>query len=338
MKPKKLGLILQPAPWLRSSPTTPAAMRQVIYALLPLVISALWWFGLSALLVLLAAVAGSLLTEWLFAQGPDRSQSLHDLSAALTGLLLGLSLPPGLPLWMAFLGGAASIGLGKLIWGGLGQNPFNPALVGRAFLLAAFPAAMTTWHPPKGPAGFFDVIPSNLALPLAQPTVDAVSAATPLGLMKFQHQATPLPELMFGNTAGCFGETSGVLILLAGLYLVWQRSIDWRIPVAVLASATALAALLHLADANHAPPLVALFSGGLLFGAVFMATDPVTSPLSPKGLWLFGAGIGLLAILIRAYGGYPEGIMYAILLMNGATPLIERATQPRPFGRGNPMH
>ncbi|MGF1616089.1 MAG: RnfABCDGE type electron transport complex subunit D [Gammaproteobacteria bacterium] len=333
MKPKKSGLILQPAPWLRSSPTTPAAMRQVIYALVPLVISAVWWFGLSALLVLLAAVTGSLMTEWLFTQGPDRGQSLHDLSAALTGLLLGLSLPPGLPLWMAFLGGAASIGLGKLIWGGLGQNPFNPALVGRAFLLAAFPAAMTTWHPPKGPDSFFDVIPSNLALPLAQPTFDALSAATPLGLMKFQHQATPLSELMFGNTAGCFGETNGVLILLAGLYLVWQHSIDWRIPVAVLASATALAALLHLADAHRAPPLVALFSGGLLFGAVFMATDPVTSPLSPKGAWLFGTGIGLLAILIRAYGGYPEGIMYAILLMNGATPLIERATQPRPFGR-----
>ena len=336
MKSKNPRLILQPAPLLRSSLTTPAAMRDVVYALVPLVMGSLWWFGLSALLVLLAATAGAVITEWVFSLGPDRGQSLQDLSATLTGMLLGLTLPPGLPLWMAFLGGAASIGLGKLVWGGLGQNPFNPALVGRAFLLAAFPTAMTTWQAPRGPENFLAIIPSNLALPLEQPTVDALSSATPLGLMKFQNQETPLLDLMLGHTAGCFGETSGLLILLGGVYLALRRSIDWRISVAVLLSASVFSGLLHLLDANNPQPIMALFSGGLLFGAIFMATDPVTSPVSPRGAWIFGIGIGLLAILIRSFGGYPEGIMYAILLMNATTPLIERVTQPRPFGRGRP--
>lgn len=336
MKSKGPRLILQPAPLLRSGLTTPAAMRDVVYALVPLVIGASWWFGLSALLVLLAATAGAVMTEWIFSLAAARGQSLQDLSATLTGMLLGLTLPPGLPLWMAFVGGAASIGLGKLIWGGLGQNPFNPALVGRAFLLGAFPTAMTTWQAPNGPAGFLGIIPSNLALPLQQPTVDALSSATPLGLMKFQNQETPLPDLMLGHTAGCLGETSGLLILLGGVYLALRRSIDWRITVAVLFSASVFSGLLHLFDADNPQPVVALFSGGLLFGAIFMATDPVTSPVTPRGAWIFGIGIGVLAILIRTFGGYPEGIMYAILLMNAATPLIERVTQPRPFGRGRP--
>lgn len=334
MKSKGPRLILQPAPLLRSGLTTPAAMRDVVYALVPLVIGASWWFGLSALLVLLAATAGAVIAEWIFSLGAARGQSLQDLSATLTGMLLGLTLPPGLPLWMAFVGGAASIGLGKLIWGGLGQNPFNPALVGRAFLLGAFPTAMTTWQAPNGPAGFLGIIPSNLALPLQQPTVDALSSATPLGLMKFQNQETPLPDLMLGHTAGCLGETSGLLILLGGVYLALRRSIDWRITVAVLFSASVFSGLLHLFDADNPQPVVALFSGGLLFGAIFMATDPVTSPVTPRGAWIFGIGIGVLAILIRTFGGYPEGIMYAILLMNATTPLIERVTQPRPFGRG----
>jgi electron transport complex protein RnfD len=334
MKPQNPRLILQPAPLLRSGPTTPAAMRDVVLALVPLVAGALWWFGLGALLVLLAATSGAVITEWLFSPGPDRGQSLQDLSAPLTGLLLGLTLPPGLPLWMAFLGGVASSGLGKLVWGGLGQNPFNPALVGRACLLGAFPTAMTTWQAPEGPGRFLDVSPSNLALPLTTPTVDAVSAATPLGLMKFQNQETALRDLMLGHTAGCFGETSGLLILLGGAFLAFRRSIDWRITVAVLSSASVFSGLLHLFHTSNPQPLHALFSGGLLFGAVFMATDPVTSPVSPRGAWIFGIGIGLLAILIRTFGGYPEGIMYAILLMNAVTPLIERITQPRPFGRG----
>lgn len=336
MKPKDPQLILQPSPLLRSSPTTPAAMRDVVFALVPVVIGALWWFGLSALLVLLAATAGAVIAEWLFSPSPVRGRSLRDLSALLTGLLLGLTLPPGLPLWMAFFGGAISIGLGKLAWGGLGQNPFNPALVGRAFLLGAFPTAMTTWQAPSGPEGFFEIIPTTLALPLMQPTVDALTAATPLGLMKFQSQETALPDLMFGHTAGCFGETSGVLILLGGVYLALRRSIDWRITVATVFSAGVLSGLLHLLHAEYPQPLVALFSGGLLFGAIFMATDPTTSPITPRGAWIFGIGIGFLTILIRTFGGYPEGIMYAILLMNAVTPLIERLTQPRPFGRGRP--
>lgn len=308
-------------------------MRDVVYALIPIVLGATWWFGLSALLVLLAASAGALLTEWAFSAAPRRGERLRDLSALATGLLLGLALPPGLPLWMAFIGGAVGIGLGKLIWGGLGQNLFNPALVGRAFLLAAFPTAMTTWKAPGEPGRFFAVASSNLALPLTQPMVDGLTAATPLGLMKFSGQETPLAKLLLGNTAGCFGETSGLLILLGGLFLMLRRSLDWRITISIVLSTAVFSGLLHLVQARYPDPLVSVFSGGLLFGAVFMATDPVTSPVTPKGAWIYGTGIGLLTMLIRTFGGFPEGVMYAILLMNAATPWIEHYTQPRPFGR-----
>jgi electron transport complex protein RnfD len=234
---------------------------------------------------------------------------------------------------MGFLGGAVSIGLGKLIWGGLGQNLFNPALVGRAFLLATFPAAMTTWSA-QG-SDLLRVYASNLAAPLLRGDYDAVSAATPLGLMKFQHQDTPLVELLLGQTPGCIGETSGLLLVLGGLFLLLRRDIDWRIPAGILLAVAAGSGALYLIDAARYPgPLFSVFSGGLLLGAFYMATDPVTSPLTPRGAWIFAVGIGLLVVLIRVFGGFPEGVMYAILLMNAATPLIDRYTQPRVFGKG----
>ena len=310
-------------------------MRDVWIALLPATAAALWFFGLSALLVLLAAIAGAVLTEWVFTPVEKRSMTLRDNSAALTGLLLGLTLPPGLPLWMAFIGGMVAIGVGKTIWGGLGTNMFNPALLGRAFLLGTFPIAMTTWGPAGGPGDFFTLHSSTLAVPFFQaPPTDAMSAATPLGLMKFEQTPTAFMQLFIGNTAGSIGETSGLLLLLGGLYLWLRRGIDWRIPVSIMVSAAAFSLILFLVDGDKYPaPLFTIFSGGMLLGALFMATDPVTSPLTPRGTWIFGIGIGLLIVLIRVFGGFPEGVMYAILLMNAATPLIDRYTQPRVFGR-----
>lgn len=328
-------LLVQPSPLLKQPMTTGQAMADVLIALLPATLAGVWFFGFGAALVLLASMAGAVLTEWTFAPIQERRGRLLDGSGLITGLLLGLTLPPGLPLWMAFLGGVVSIGIGKLIWGGLGHNLFNPALVGRAFLLAAFPVAMTTWAHQSAPGGFFDVAGSNLAWPLMQSGYDAVSAATPLGLMKFESTSTPLWPLMMGNTTGSIGETSGLLLLLGGVYLLLRRDLDWRIPAAIASAVVAFSGLLWLIDPQTYPgPLFSLFSGGLLLGAIYMATDPVTSPITPKGAWIFGIGIGFLVILIRVFGGFPEGVMYAILLMNAATPLIDRYTQPRVFGKG----
>ncbi len=329
----KPHLLLKSAPLLRQSLTTPAAMKDVWIALLPATLASLYFFGLSALLLILFSIAGAMLTEWFFTDKEKRKFAISDSSAGLTGLLLALTLPPGLPLWMAFLGGAVSIGLGKVIWGGLGANIFNPALLGRAFLLGTFPIAMTTWSNSVDIGNFFQLQSSNLALPFMHGELDALSAATPLGLMKFEQQNTAIWHLFMGNTSGSIGETSALLLLLGGLYLFIRRAINWRIPLAIFLTAGSFSLILFLFNENFPSPLFTIFSGGLLLGALFMATDPVTSPLTPKGCWIFGIGIGFLIILIRSYGGLPEGVLYAILLMNAATPLIDRYTQPRIFGR-----
>ena len=334
-KTQQTRLLVQPSPLLKQPMTTAQAMRDVLLALLPATLAGIWYFGLGALLVLLASIAGAVLTEWICTPPHQRREQLGNYSGLVTGLLLGLCLAPGLPLWMAFLGGVVAIGLGKLIWGGLGYNLFNPSLVGRVFLVAAFPVAMTTWSDASGPAGLFDLPESLFAAPFMQASYDAVSSATPLGLMKFQSQPTPLWDLMTGKTTGCIGETSGLLLILGGVYLLLRRDLDWRIPTAILASVAAFSSLLFVIDPRQYPgPLFTLFSGGLLIGAIYMATDPVSSPITPKGAWFFGIGIGLLVVLIRVFGGFPEGVMYAILLMNAATPLIDRYTQPRVFGKG----
>lgn len=304
-----LRLELTAAPHLKGPDSTARIMWTVVATLLPLVAAATYVFGPRALLVVLAAVAGAVGTERLVGPGG----ALRDGSAAITGILLGLTLPSGFPLWMAALGGAFGIGFGKLLFGGLGQNVFNPALVGRAFLQAAFPVAITTWPAPRG--------------------VDAVTAATPLGLMKFEGQGTEPWRLFLGNTGGSLGETSALLILLGGAYLAWKGYLNWRIPVSILATVALLSGGLHALDAARYPdPLFMLFSGGLMLGAVYMATDMVTSPVTHSGCWIFGAGIGVLVVLIRVWGGLPEGVMYAILLMNAMVPFINQATQPRVFG------
>jgi electron transport complex protein RnfD len=322
-------LLVTAAPHLEGRDSVATIMWTVVASLVPLVAASAWFFGVSALLVVLASVGGAVATEHFL----GRRGTLADGSAAITGILLGLTLPAGLPLWTAALGGAFAIGIGKLLFGGLGYNIFNPALIGRAFLMAAFPVALTTW-PRAGTGGFWTLRGDTFALPFAAARhTDAVTAATPLGLFKFEHQLSAWPSLFFGNVGGSLGETSALLVLLCGAYLALRRFLDWRIPVSVLGTVALLQGALHLTNATrYASVPFALFSGGLMLGAVFMATDMVTAPVTKLGRWLFGATIGLTVVVIRTWGGLPEGVMYAILLANALVPFINAATQPRIFG------
>lgn len=333
MNSRALRLEISTAPYLHQQLSTQRVMLEVIAALIPVVAAAVYYFGVGALLVIIACCAGAMGTEWLVSSGGRKGiGTLRDNTALLTGILLALTLPPSIPLWMAFLGGVMGIGLGKLIFGGLGKNFFNPALVGRAFLQAAFPTAITTWTAPT--ERISEVIPNTLAWPFMRSGVDVISTATPLALQKFQNQITELAPLLKGNTAGSLGETAGIIIIICGLILGIRKVFDWRLPVATLLSVALFSGILHFLVDNSAYPHPAfmLCSGGLLFGAVYMVTDPVTTPISPKGAWVYGFGVGILVVLIRLFGGLPEGVMYAILLMNAVSPLIDRYTQPRPFG------
>jgi electron transport complex protein RnfD len=327
---KDVTLVLTTSPFLRSAHDTRWIMWQVNLALLPIVLAAVYFFGMSALLIVACATAGAVLPEWLLNRARGVT-TVTDGSAVITGVLVGLTLPPSLPLWMAFAGGSLSIVLGKLLFGGLGQSVFNPALVGRAFLQAAFPEAMTTWSTPS--QGFFAVQSRLFAPPFLRADADTITSATPLAQMKFEGQFASLPDLLFGTTSGSIGETAGLLILIAGAYLALRRVLNWRIPLGIFITVYAFGAVLQAVDPVSYPSgLFHLFAGGLMLGAVFMATDPVTSPNSHLGCWVFAVGIGILVVVIRMFGGLPEGVMYAILLMNAVTPLINRATQPRTFG------
>ena len=321
-------LLVTAPPHLGSRDSTPRIMWTVTATLAPVVVAAGWFFGVGALLELVAAMAGAVLAEQLF--GKRQGGGLRDGSALLTGLLLGLSLPAGFPLWMTVLGAGFAIVFGKAVWGGLGYNGFNPALVGRAFLQAAFPVAITTW--PRVGGGFWGLRGDLFALPFMHPRPDAITSATPLGLLKFEGRGTPLLDLVRGNTAGSLGETAVLVILIGGGYLALRSYLNWRIPAGILLSVAALSGLLHLLDPRHPSIGFMLASGGLMLGAVYMATDPVTSPITNRGRWVFAIGVGILVVLIRIWGGLPEGVMYAILFMNALVPFINRATQPRVFG------
>ncbi len=319
-------LIVTASPHVRSLDSTPVIMWNVVATLVPIIVAAGWFFGVGALLVIAASALGALLTERTIGRGG----TLGDGSAVITGLLLGLSLPSGLPLWMAFLGGAFGIGFGKVVWGGLGQNVFNPALIGRAFLQAAFPVAITTW--PTIGGSFWQLRGDLFAFPFTRPSLDAITSATPLGLLKFEGKTTGLLQLIIGNTGGSVGETAAVLILACGAFLAWKRYLNWRIPLSIMVTVAVLSTVIHLVDPHRPDALFMLFSGGLMLGAVYMATDMVTSPVTNRGRWVFGGGIGVLVVVIRIWGGLPEGVMYAILFMNALVPFINRATQPRVFG------
>lgn len=322
------ALVVAAAPHLRAPVSTSAVMWNVVGSLVPVLAAATWFFGPSALLVTAAAVLGACAPE----AASKGLASLRDGSAAITGLLLGLSLPAGMPCWMAFLGGAFGIVCGKLVFGGLGQNVFNPALLGRAFLQAAFPVAITTW--PAATERWATLRGDNFALPFTSPlAADVVTSATPLNRMKFDHVETPLLDLVVGSRGGSLGETAAVLILLGGAWLAWRGFLNWRTPAAILGTVAALAAVVHAVEPTRcgdAPSMV--LSGGLVLGAVYMATDPVTSPMTGRGCVVFGVLIGVLVVLIRAWGGLPEGVMYSILIANALVPAIDRVTQPRAFG------
>lgn len=334
---------IRTSPHLKRALNVQQIMRNVVYALMPICAFAVWQFGLSALLLLLTTTGVAMITERLFSHLRGAGNTLTDWSAVITGILLGLTLPPGFPLWMAAVAAFVGIGLGKALFGGLGFNVMNPALIGRAFVQAAFPVAITTWTPAFAPGRFSELIPSTLTLPFTLPIpvadwiaglrLDSWTGATPLAIQKFQHLEAPAEDLFLGMVAGSAGETSALLILICGLWLTWRGCMDWRIPASVLAGALLTAMPFGLYDPSLYPsPLFVLFSGGLMLGAWFMASDMVASPVTPWGAILYGVLIGFLTVIIRLFGGMVEGVMYAILLANAASPLISDWTQPRVYG------
>jgi len=326
-------LNISTSPHITKGQSTDVIMQNVVWALLPLAFFAVYAFGLSALLMLTTAVGSAVFTEHFLCRFSGKESTVSDWSAVITGLLLGLTLPPNFPLWMTFVGGVLSIALGKFIFGGLGYNVFNPALVGRAVLQAAFPVAITTWHPAFLANRFTSVSSSTLTFPFLEPKVDAVTGATPLSAFKFDGVTTETTDLALGLITGSTGETCAVLIILGGLYLIARNMMNWRIPVAILVTVFALSGILHWFDSQAYPsPLFMLFSGGLMLGAVFMATDMVASPITPLGVVLYGVLIGLLVVVIRIWGGLPEGVMYAILFANAVSPHIDKLIQPRVYG------
>lgn len=333
---------LRTAPHVKRNISVERIMFHVVLALLPIAAFAVWQYGLSALALLITVTASCLLTERLFNRLGGTASTLSDWSATITGLLLALTLPPAFPLWMGAVAGFMAIALGKALFGGLGFNVLNPALVGRAFVQAAFPVAITTWVPAYAPERFSSFVPTTWTLPFMTPpdisawakaAVDGFTGATPLARWKFENVLASPVDFLSGTVTASAGETSAILILLCGLYLALRRFLDWRIPVAVLASAALTAWIFQLVDPVRYPdPVFALLSGGLMIGAVFMATDMATSPVTPLGVWLYGAFIGVLTMMIRYFGGLTEGVMYAILFGNALAPLIDQITQPRVFG------
>ncbi len=303
------------SPHVHSGTKTSEVMRGVALALLPAVGAAIYYFRLDAALLLLTTILTSLASEAIIQKILGKEVDLSNYSALVTGILIALVLPPEIPLYAAGLGSVFAIVIGKQLFGGLGKNIFNPALIGRAFLVSAYPVLMTTWTKPTG--------------------FDAVTSATPLAAEKFDNVVTPFSRLFFGNISGSLGETSALALLIGGAYLLWKGYMDWRIPVAAFAALIALSGLLWgINPAEYASPVFHVLAGGFMIGAIYMATDPTTSPVTKGGRWIFGAGVGIITIVIRTWGGYPEGVMYSILLMNAFRPLIDRFTTPTPLGGG----
>jgi electron transport complex protein RnfD len=313
-------LIISPSPHIHSGDTPGKNMYGVLIALIPAFLVSLYFFGLGALIVTAVSVLSCVLVEYLIQKFLMKQEpSVKDGSAILTGVLLAFNLPSNLPAWIIVIGALAAIGIGKMSFGGLGNNIFNPALVGRVFLLISFPAQMTAWP-----------LPGKLPMDY----IDGTTGATTLSLLKEGVAQLPsFTDMLLGNMGGSLGEVSAVALLLGFAYLLIRKIISWHIPVAVLGTVFALTGILHLADpVSYADPFVHLLSGGLMLGAVFMATDFVTSPMSRSGMLVYGAGIGLLTSVIRLFGSYPEGVSFAILIMNAFTPLINNYFKPKHFG------
>jgi len=327
-------LEIRTSPHILSGYSVDTIMFNVVLALVPTTLFAIYAFGLTALLTLGTALGSCLLSEHLLCRWSGRPSTLGDWSVTITGLLYGLTLPPHLPLWMVAAGGVICVALGKALFGGLGFNPFNPALVGRAVLQAAFPVAMTSWIPGFAADRFRSLPSSTLTWPFTQPVYDALTSATPLALWKFDRQTTATGDLALGFVSGSTGETASVLILLGGIYLIARNMMNWRIPVAILTTVFCFSGILHWVDpAAYASPVFMLFSGGLMLGALFMATDMVGSPMTSPGCVIYGFVIGAVVVVIRVWGGMPEGVMYAILLGNALSPQIDNLIRPKVYGR-----
>lgn len=325
-------LVVSLSPHAHGTDSVERNMYGVILALLPALIVSFCYFGLGSAVVCLTSVAACVFFEWAITRFILKREktTVLDGSAILTGLLLGFNLPSNLPIWIILIGALVAIGVGKMTFGGLGNNPFNPALVGRAFLLVSFPAQMTSW-PLIGQWGTY---------------TDANTGATPLAIMKEAIKSgdasvlDKLPDattMLLGNYsngfgAGTIGEICGLALILGGCYMIWKKIITWHIPVSILLTVFVFSGCLYLANPIYANPVAELLSGGLLLGAIFMATDYVTSPMTHKGQLIYGVSIGLLTIVIRNWGAYPEGMSFAILIMNAFTPLINNYCKPKRFG------
>ncbi|MEG2178125.1 MAG: RnfABCDGE type electron transport complex subunit D [Bacteroidales bacterium] len=323
-------LFISGAPHIHSSESVKKIMWGVVIALIPTLLVSVFFFGFAALSLVGVSVAACLFFEWAITKYLlKRPSTVGDGSAMITGLLLAFNLPPELPFWMVILGAFVAIGIAKMAFGGLGNNPFNPALVGRAFLLVSFPVEMTKWTAPKPLFGNF--------------AVDATTGATPLSYIKEMlgngmgmneilanlHAS----DLFLGMSAGSLGEVSELAILIGGVYMLYKRIISWHVPVAFVGCAFVFTSILWMVDPTQfIPPTIHLVSGGMLLGAVFMATDMVTSPMTSAGKLIFGAFCGILTILIRDFGAYPEGVSFAILIMNAFVPLLNRLFPPKRFG------
>ncbi|MBQ0073768.1 MAG: RnfABCDGE type electron transport complex subunit D [Prevotella sp.] len=326
-----MSLIVSLSPHAHGNDSVEKNMYGVVLALLPALLTSFYFFGIGSAIVCLVSVAACLFFEWAICKALlKREPSLLDGSAIVTGLLLGMNLPSNFPLWMIIVGALIAIGVGKMTFGGLGQNPFNPALVGRCFLLVSFPTAMTSW-PTEG---------QLLAY------TDAETGATPLALMKqaiksgdasVLDQLPSSMDMLLGNTAngmgaGTIGEICALALILGLAYMLFKKIITWHIPVSIIATVFVIAGIMHVANPVYANPVQVILSGGLMLGAIFMATDYVTSPMTAKGQLIYGVSIGVLTIIIRNWGAYPEGMSFAILIMNAFTPLINMYVKPKRFG------
>ena len=326
------NLIVSLSPHIHGNDSIKRNMYCVVIALLPALLVSFYYFGVGAAVVCITSVVSCVFFEWAINRYllRNRNLSVLDGSAVITGLLLGFNLPSNIPVWIVVIGSLVAIGIGKMTFGGLGCNPFNPALVGRCFLLVSFPAQMTSW-PVAGQQWHY---------------MDAVTEATPLSIMKEAAKtgdATVLEKLpdslsmILGNNGAAFGGGSigevCALALLAGLaYMLWRNIITWHIPISILLTIFAFSGILHIVDSSYADPITVLFSGGVMLGAIFMATDYVTSPMTHKGQIIYGVSIAVLTIVIRNWGAYPEGMSFAILVMNAFTPLINMYVRPKRFG------
>ncbi len=332
------ALLVSSSPHLHAPSSIRSIMLDVIIALIPALAAAIYFFGMKALVLVSVCVATCVFGEYLSRKAMGRGNTTGDLSAIVTGLLLAFNLPPDLPIYMAIIGSLFAIVIAKQVFGGLGYNPFNPALIARAFLLVSFTGAMTTWSGS-------DWLASANAASGATPVVDAVTTATPLGVVKgafkagegapFAMDSDMLWRFFIGDINGCIGETSAVALIVGGIYLLIRRVISWHIPVTYIATVALYAAILKTVNpAASMSVSFHLLAGGLMLGAFFMATDMVTSPTTNRGKIIFAVGCGILTMVIRTVlsGSYPEGVSFAILIMNAFVPLINRATRIKPFG------